>query len=153
MASETHRGGCGVSSLGLVKFFNTAGPCDPRFHHMLPPVPRLPEAPPLIDEAQYFVVHAPRQTGKTTTLAALARSLTSEGQYAAVYFSCETGAAAGDDYAAAEVNVLDALRDGAVEMGLLVIFDRRPNAVPLTERTGISESRSPAGRPVTVLRA
>jgi len=35
---------------------------------MLPPEPRLPGALDLIDEGLYFVVHAPRQTGKTTTL-------------------------------------------------------------------------------------
>jgi len=37
-------------------------------HYMLPPEPRLPGALDLIDEGLYFVVHAPRQTGKTTTL-------------------------------------------------------------------------------------
>ncbi|MGH3679882.1 MAG: hypothetical protein ACRDT2_06450 [Natronosporangium sp.] len=69
---------------------------------MLPPEPRLPAARGLINEDQYFVVHAPRQTGKTTTLAALARKLTAEGRYLALRFSCETAEPAGDDYAAAD---------------------------------------------------
>jgi hypothetical protein len=77
---------------------------------MLPPEPRLPDARPLIDAGQYFVVHAPRQTGKTTTLAALARALTAEGTYAAVHFSCETAEAAGDDVIWAERLVLAAIR-------------------------------------------
>jgi hypothetical protein len=96
-----------------VRFFNTAGPCVPELNFMLPPEPRLPEARGLIARGQYFVVHAPRQTGKTTTLAALARTLTAEGQYLAVHFSCETGEVAGDNYAAAQADVLHALRTQA----------------------------------------
>jgi predicted AAA+ superfamily ATPase len=41
----------------------------------------------------YFVVH-PRQTGKTTTLRALAEELTAAGEHAALHFSCELGEAA-----------------------------------------------------------
>ncbi|MEU6715345.1 hypothetical protein ABZ897_28105 [Nonomuraea sp. NPDC046802] len=35
---------------------------------MLPPTPRLPEARALVEMDRYFVLHAPRQTGKTTIL-------------------------------------------------------------------------------------
>lgn len=56
---------------------------------MLPPEPRLPGARELVEEGQYFIVHAPRQTGKTTTLTALARDVTAEGQQVALLFSCE----------------------------------------------------------------
>jgi hypothetical protein len=85
---------------------------------MLPPEPRLPAARGLIARSQYFVVHAPRQTGKTTVLAALARSLTAEGRYLALRFSCETGEPAGDDYAAAQEYLLDALRREASALDL-----------------------------------
>ncbi|WP_322751507.1 MULTISPECIES: ATP-binding protein, partial [unclassified Frankia] len=61
----------------------------------------------------YFVVHAPRQTGKTTTLRALADALTATGVYAALHFSCEVGEAAGDDYGAAQRGVLRAMRSRA----------------------------------------
>ncbi len=71
--------------------FNTAGPCDPVDHYMLPPERRLPEVRRLIDEKGYFVIHAPRQTGKTTFVGALARMLTTEGRYAALHTSCEAG--------------------------------------------------------------
>lgn len=57
---------------------------------MLPPEPRLPEAREYIERGFYFVVHAPRQSGKTTVLETLARNLNAEGRYAAVWFSCET---------------------------------------------------------------
>ena len=74
-----------------MRYFNTAGPCDEVRHYMVPAEPRLPDARRLIDQGQYFVVHAPRQTGKTTTLRSLARTLTAEGRYAALHFSCEAG--------------------------------------------------------------
>lgn len=109
---------CATGSVDGVRYFNTAGPCVPELHYTLPPEPRLPGARGLIDEAQYFVVHAPRQTGKTTTLATLARVLTAEGRYLALRFSCETAEVAGDDYAAAEDQVLDAIRREATARDL-----------------------------------
>jgi hypothetical protein len=77
---------------------------------MIPALRRLPEAPGLVDQMDYFVVHAPRQTGKTTTLSALAHDLTASGGYAALHFSCELGRAAGDDYGAAQRGVLQRIR-------------------------------------------
>ncbi|MBL8614453.1 MAG: hypothetical protein JNM72_02480 [Deltaproteobacteria bacterium] len=50
--------------------FNTTGPCDPARHYMLPPVAHLPDMAPFIEEQLYFVLHAPRQTGKTTAMRA-----------------------------------------------------------------------------------
>jgi hypothetical protein len=79
------------------KRFNVAGPCRDGEHYMLPPEERLTEIRPLIDEKAYFVVHAPRQTGKTTSLLSFARSLTAEGRYAAVLASCKVAEAAGAD--------------------------------------------------------
>jgi hypothetical protein len=85
---------------------------------MVPPESRLPDARRLIDQGQYFVVHAPRQTGKTTTLAALARKLTAEGQRVALLFSCERAEVAGDDYGAAELQILTAIRREAIQQHL-----------------------------------
>jgi hypothetical protein len=96
-----------------VRYFNTAGPCVPQRHYLLPPEPRLPEARELVGEGMYFVVHAPRQTGKTTTLRALAHQLTAEGTHAALHFSCEIGEPAGDDFALAQDLVLQAIRRAA----------------------------------------
>lgn len=56
---------------------------------MLPPEPRLPEARKYIERGFSFVIHAPRQSGKTTVLETLARALNAEDRYAAVWFSCE----------------------------------------------------------------
>ncbi|MEI8258515.1 MAG: ATP-binding protein [Deltaproteobacteria bacterium] len=86
----------------LPKRFNTAGPCDEAAHYMIPPLPRVPEARGLVVQGGYFVLHAPRQSGKTTFLRAFARQITSEGQYAALYLSCEAAEAAGDDAVTAQ---------------------------------------------------
>jgi hypothetical protein len=96
-----------------VRFFNTAGECFPDRHYMVPPEPRLPAARPLIDQGHYFVVHAPRQTGKTTTLVSLARTLTAEGRYAAIHTTCEIARVAEGDYGAAQRGILTELRINA----------------------------------------
>jgi len=116
-----------------VRYFNTAGPCIPELHYMLPAAARLPEALPLIEGWQYFIVHAPRQTGKTTTLAALAAQLTSAGRHVALLLSCESAEAWGDDIAAAELAVLDAIRAEAMAQRLPMAFmppDPWPDAPP-----------------------
>src|SRR5436305_8222488 len=97
----------------MARFFNTAGPCQPELHYMLPPERRLPEMRGLIDQQFYFVVHAPRQTGKTTYFRSLAQSLTSQGRYAALLTSCEVGQAAGGDVEQGITSVLGALRVAA----------------------------------------
>src|SRR5215470_16035515 len=78
---------------------------------MIPALGRLPEVPGLVAQLGYFAVHAPRQTGKTTTLRALAEELTATGEYAALHFSCELGEAAGDDYGSAQRGILQTIRD------------------------------------------
>ena len=70
--------------------FNTAGPCLFEDHYMLPPEERLPQVRELIDGKHYFVIHAPRQTGKTTLIRNLSRKLTAEGKYAALTISLES---------------------------------------------------------------
>jgi hypothetical protein len=84
------------------KYFNTAGPCRGDWHYMVPPLPRLPQARRLVEQGGYFVLHAPRQSGKTTFLKHFARALTSEGTYAALYLSCEAAESKGDDDVAAQ---------------------------------------------------
>jgi hypothetical protein len=96
-----------------MRYFNTAGPCVHGLHYMVPPEKRLPEARGLAERGFYFVVHAPRQTGKTTTLRALAKSLTESNKFAALHFSCEAGEPAGDDYASAQQAVLGEIQRSA----------------------------------------
>lgn len=53
----------------MARFFNVSGMCRPEDHYMLPPLPRLPTVRGLIERKSYFVLHAPRQTGKSTSCA------------------------------------------------------------------------------------
>jgi hypothetical protein len=94
----------------VTRFFNTAGVCKPDIHFMLPPMRRLPEVRQLVERQSYFVLHAPRQSGKTTALLTLAAELTAEGRYAAVLVSAEEGAPFGDDPGKAEGAILGAFR-------------------------------------------
>ncbi len=79
------------------RHFNTAGMCRPADHYMLAPEARLGKLRQLIAKKACFVIHAPRQTGKTTTMRLLAEALAAEGEYAAVLASCKSGSVAGDD--------------------------------------------------------
>jgi hypothetical protein len=124
-----------------VRYFNTSGPCLPGLHYMLPPEPRLPGARELIEEGQYFVVHAPRQTGKTTTLNALARDLSSEGRHVALLVSCERAEAAGDDYGATENLVLAAIAEEAFVQGLPA-EQMPPSPWPEAPAGGAAEGRA-----------
>lgn len=66
------------------RFFNTAGPCNSEIHYTVDPLPRLKGVRELIDGRHYFILHAPRQVGKTTYLYALMHALNAEGRYTAL---------------------------------------------------------------------
>ncbi len=80
---------------------------------MLPAEARLPDVERLIEREQYFVVHAPRQTGKTTAFRALARRLTAEESYTALLTSCETGQSLEPDLEGSIDAVLETLQQNA----------------------------------------
>ena len=97
----------------MPKWFNTAGPCQADIHYMLSPLERLPNLKRLVDQRGYFVIHAPRQTGKTTAMLALAQQLTESGQYTAIMVSAEVGAAFPNDIAGTERAILQSWRNQA----------------------------------------
>ena len=74
----------------MEKYFNTAGPCQPNQHFMLPAQERCQGLLKLIERSQYFVIHAARQTGKTTLLLDLVQQLNDSGDYYALYCSLES---------------------------------------------------------------
>jgi AAA-like domain len=96
-----------------MKFFNTYGPCQSEDHYMLPAAARLPGVRRVIDQKIYFVLHAPRQVGKTTAVMELARQLTAEGRYTALLVTMEAGAAFQNDPGAAELAILGTWRGDA----------------------------------------
>ena len=88
-----------------MRFFNTEGPVVPADHYCIPPLERvdLPALLDLIRRKRYFVLHAPRQTGKTSVLAALRDLLNtgSKGDFHCVLVSTEVGQAAREDVSSA----------------------------------------------------
>lgn len=62
----------------MKKYFNIAGPCNPIDHYMVPVDDKIEEVMPLIEYKQFFVIHAARQTGKTTLLKELVKKVNSE---------------------------------------------------------------------------
>jgi len=95
----------------MTRWFNVAGPCNPADHYMLPASQRLPDLLRLIDQQSYFVLHAARQTGKTTAMLALAHELTTSGRYTAAMLSLEVGAPFSDDAETAEAAILSSWRE------------------------------------------
>lgn len=94
-----------------MRFFNTAGPVNPHDHYNLSPLERikLDEILPLIEQKKYFVLHAPRQTGKTSCLLALMDYLNARGHYHCIYVNVELAQSAREDVAAAMQAILSQL--------------------------------------------
>ncbi|CAN2042755.1 NTP hydrolase p-loop-containing [Candidatus Magnetomoraceae bacterium gMMP-15] len=74
----------------MEKFFNIAGPCNSEEHYMLPSQARCKGLIKLINQKQYFVIHAARQSGKTTFLLDLVQKLNASSDYYALYCSLES---------------------------------------------------------------
>jgi len=81
-----------MSTKRPLRFFNTTGPCNPDDHYMLPPEDRLVGAQlhRYISDKLYWVLHAPRQTGKTTFLQSWMREINAGDKAVACYVSVET---------------------------------------------------------------
>lgn len=94
-----------------MRFFNNAGPVRCADHYCLDPLKRidLPQLERLMEQQRYFVLHAPRQTGKTSSLLALADYLNRTGRYRSVYTNVEPAQAAREDVPAAMRAILSAL--------------------------------------------
>ncbi|KJJ85765.1 hypothetical protein OMAG_000364, partial [Candidatus Omnitrophus magneticus] len=72
------------------RYFNITGFCRPEKHYMLDPLRNQSVIFDFIEKEEYFAIHAPRQTGKTTLLHELAHRLNKEGNYISVVFSVES---------------------------------------------------------------
>lgn len=81
------------------KFFTTEGAVQQDIHYCLDPLVRInvSEIEALINARKYFILHAPRQTGKTTALLAIADYLNKKGEYVCLYSNVEGGQAFRND--------------------------------------------------------
>ena len=94
------------------------GPVEAERHYCIPPLSRvnLDEILELVADRRYFVLHAPRQTGKTSTLLALQDRLNSEANYRCVYVNVEGCQEAGEDTARAIRTLLADLASRSLEV-------------------------------------
>ena len=101
--------------------FNTAGPVRPDDHYAIPPLDRMDveELLELIHDKQYFVLHAPRQTGKTSALIALRDLLNcgAAGRFRWVDVNVEVAQVARDDVVEGLRAVLSSLAMSAQLLG------------------------------------
>ena len=104
-----------------MRFFNTEGPVRPDDHYAIPPRDRVDvdELLALIRAKRYFVLHAPRQTGKTSALIALRDLLNSgkAGDFRCVNVNVEVAQVARDDTARGIRAILGSLADSAMLLG------------------------------------
>jgi AAA-like domain len=96
----------------MEKFFNNAGPQQPE-NYTLDPLRRIKftEIDALVRQQRYFVLHAPRQTGKTTALYAMMRHYNASKKYRAVYLNVEAGQASRENVTSAIAGITAGLAD------------------------------------------
>ena len=104
-----------------MRFFNTEGPVRPDDHYVIRPLERVDigEILDRIRAERYFVLHAPRQTGKTSALIALRDLLNSGevGNFRCVDVNVEVGQVARDDTARGMRSILSSLASSARLLG------------------------------------
>ncbi|MDP2418812.1 MAG: hypothetical protein Q8M33_15205, partial [Hydrogenophaga sp.] len=98
-----------------MKKFNTAGPSIAEDHFMIDPLVRIDieDIESLIADKRYFVLHAPRQTGKTTCLLALMQRLNAQTTYRALYVNIEAAQAARGNVEAGVAAICSAMTNAA----------------------------------------
>ncbi len=112
-----------------MKFFSTAGAIHPEDHYFIPH--RLNEnvIRQLIEQKKYFILHAPRQSGKTTGIVEFAKQLNEEGTYKALYVNVEAAQAA-------RSKVIDGLRTilNVFKVSIAHCFTAQDPAIAYLER-------------------
>jgi len=129
----------------IIKLFNTTGPVNQPEYYKIDPLTRwdMQEVLSLIQGKRYFILHAPRQTGKTSCLLALQDYLNKEGKYFALYTNIEGGYTTRDDV------------DGAIKTVVEVIINRLQkfniSQDILDKLTNIANTGNPTVRLTTAL--
>ena len=98
-----------------MKFFNTAGPINPEKHYYLSHRLNEQGLKSLIDQEKYFILHAPRQSGKTTSIINFVKMLNEEGLYRALYVNVEAAQSARSKYLDGIRTILNRLKLGIID--------------------------------------
>ncbi len=90
-----------------MKKFCIAGPVDPERHYYISHRLDCAHIDSLIEDREYFILHAPRQSGKTTAVDAFVHHLNGKGDYYAIYVNIEAGQAARDNSKEALIAIVE----------------------------------------------
>lgn len=124
----------------MEKFFNTAGPIKTAMHYYIPPLERVdwPEIQHLIASGKYFVLHAPRQTGKTSALLEMMAVLNAAGHYFALYANIEGAQAARGNVEQGVATICEAIAQSAKlylkDLRLVDWLHNEGNRIPVGNR-------------------
>jgi hypothetical protein len=135
------------------KYFNISGPCIPGEHYMLPAQERCRGILDLVNQKQYFVIHAARQSGKTTLLFELTDQVNASGAYYALYCSLEAlrGIRQPED---GIPRILDELRSAVNDMdalsGYTFAADVDPSQYTLAVREALSDLCKHLDKPLVI---
>ena len=157
--AEAAASGLAWHTQAVVRKFNTEGPVVAERHYCIPPLSRvdLEGILELIADTKYFVLHAPRQTGKTSVLLALQDHLNASGEYRCLYVNVEAGQAAGEDTGRAMQSflgqmasrALDVLDDGFLKKARSEFLEREGPDGALSEALARWSAASP--KPLVLL--
>ncbi len=117
-----------------MKFFNTAGPINPEKHYFLSHRLNEEEIISLIEQEKYFILHAPRQSGKTTAIVNFVKKLNNDSKYKALYVNIEAAQAFRSNVIESMLVILDQLNSeikhtfGEDDCGLEYFKDDLTNA-------------------------
>ena len=133
------------ATMATVRKFNTEGPVVAADHYRIPPLERidLDAVLGLIRDKKYFVLHAPRQTGKTSALLALRDLLNggAHGDFRCVYANVEGGQAMRENVAEGMRTVLAELAfEASVTLGDATLEDLWPGVLG---RVGAGQRTAP----------
>ncbi len=93
------------------RFFNTVGAINPKDHYFIPHRLDWNQLTGFIEKKYYLVLHAPRQSGKTTAIIEFVKQLNQEGKYKSLYLSIESARMAVNDVPRAVQIILKQFRD------------------------------------------
>ncbi|MDR1080743.1 MAG: AAA-like domain-containing protein [Deltaproteobacteria bacterium] len=125
----------------FMKSFNIESACRPNEHYMLPIFDRCPKINEMIDGKKYFLIHSPRQSGKTTVLKNLTNQINKDGKYYAVWCPLSRLTKISDD-ADAMNGVVSAIRTGLKTSSIPILkqkYSEYQYVSTLSEREKVDE--------------
>ncbi len=95
-----------------MKFFSTAGAIHPEDHYFISHRLDIAKLKQLIEQKKYFIIHGPRQSGKTTGILEVVTQLNLEGKYKAFYINVEAAQAARNNLVEGLRTILNRFKTG-----------------------------------------